>query len=389
MSDNPKETGASNSNPESDKSAARRKKSPPVVKTILEINTEGSQVQVDGQSNATADQLGERRKKGSAVNPTISEAETKQPESIPPESQTVGAGNDSLDDRRKRAPTVDKTKLDMDAVLDMATKTVAEKDEKLREELDARPLEPTKPFQPIEKFRYASPCQSSWDKMTGSDSVRFCEKCKLQVYDFSKTEPSKAEEIIFKREGTKNFSLYKRRDGKYLTSDCPVALRNKQTLMVAGIVAVLLVMGCYIVLISMPPPPTANLLKEANQGGRAVTVPEETLNTSGGSPSGSGPPSAHDAQEQTSGDTELPPMLPPGISSGTQHPPILPPGNSSISPIESTPTNSAGASAIPLSTPPPSAAPVAQPTEPAPNSQDSVSPSGTTPPSGIWQRPGG
>lgn len=210
MPDNPGMSPASNSNPEIDESATRRKKSPPVVKTITEIDAESGQVQVDSQPNATHDPLSERRKKASLVNPTILEAETREPAPGPPESQNANAGNDSLDDRRKKAPTVDKTKLDMDAVLDMASKTVAEKDERLREELDARTLEPTRPFQPIEKFKYATPCQSSWDKMTGSDCVRFCEKCKLQVYDFSKTEQSEAEELIFKREGAKNFVLYRR-----------------------------------------------------------------------------------------------------------------------------------------------------------------------------------
>lgn len=202
-------------------------------------------------SNPEDDQLAARRKKSSPVDKTILEVELQETTSDLPASKGIEAGNDPLEDRRKKAPPVDKTKLDMDAVLDMASKTVAEKDDKLREELEARPVEPVKPIQPIEKFRPATPCRSSWDKMTGSGTVRFCEQCKLQVYDFSETELADAEVAVFKREGKKNIVLYRREDGKFLTADCPVAVKNRQMVMVAGIVAAALAAGCVIVLASV------------------------------------------------------------------------------------------------------------------------------------------
>lgn len=101
--------------------------------------------------------------------------------------------------------------------------------------------------------------------------------------------------------------------------------------MVTGVVAVLLVIGCYIALISMPPPPpTANLPKEQNRTGSAGNGTEESLNSSGRLPNTSGSASLDAAPAESSGETQLPPILPPGFSSGTQPPPISPPGYSNV-----------------------------------------------------------
>jgi hypothetical protein len=148
---------------------------------------------------------------------------------------------------------VARTTLDLGAIKDVVKRSFNEREAKLAEELINKPIEAPKHFTPIEKFRNAAPCGIRWDAMKGTDRARFCEKCQLQVYDFTKTEMPEAEEIIFKNEGKKNFVLYKRKDGKFLTADCPVGARRKQTVMVASVVAVLLVVGCIYVLSSLPP----------------------------------------------------------------------------------------------------------------------------------------
>lgn len=102
---------------------------------------------------------------------------------------------------------VAKTLIDQGALKEIVKKDFVGKELKLNEELKIRAAEPAKIFKHIENYRTASVCSSAWDKMTGSGSVRFCERCKLQVYDFSTTELPEAEEMIFKREGKKSVTL--------------------------------------------------------------------------------------------------------------------------------------------------------------------------------------
>lgn len=397
MPELPGEHGVSNSDPEEDQLVARRKKSPPVDKTILEVELLGT-------------------------TPDL------------PTSKGSEASNDPLEDRRKKAPPVDKTKLDMDAVLDMASKTVAEKDDKLREELEARPAEPVKPIQPIEKFRPATPCKSTWDKMTGSGTVRFCEQCKLQVYDFSETELAEAEETVFKREGKKNFVLYRRKDGKFLTSDCPVAVKNKQMVVVAGIVAVVLATGIVIVLASVQqsPPGTQNVTvtggdakeprtvrgnssESSSDGWETITVQQPTsakqatTEANRSMPTVVGPDQANPAQNFAAPSTpldyqgQMPSNSP--ITSG-QSPGSAEPAQQTTSPFlqpESGPSDLPGTAAVMSapsgSTQPPPVGPaldagsvVNQSSIPArraptPTTDGTLSPSQSTPQPGVWQRP--
>jgi hypothetical protein len=164
------------------------------------------------------------------------------------------AGLDRLAHSRKKLPPVDRTKLDVEACRDMAAKVVSEQESRLREQLESQPSEPMKPFQVIDKYRLASPCSSVWDKMTGTGCVRFCEQCKSQVYDFSKMEMPEAEKLIFQRENKEKFILFKRKDGKFLTADCPVGVRWKRTVLLASLGGLLLVAGFFCLLASQPPP---------------------------------------------------------------------------------------------------------------------------------------
>ncbi len=73
--------------------------------------------------------------------------------------------------------------------------------------------------------RIASPCTASWDSMTGSDTVRYCDECKLNVYNISEMSADKAAALVEKSEGRLCVRLYRRTDGTVITKDCPVGLR--------------------------------------------------------------------------------------------------------------------------------------------------------------------
>ena len=77
----------------------------------------------------------------------------------------------------------------------------------------------------LETLRVASPCEESWDAMTGTDRVRFCSRCGQNVYNISQFSREEAEEFIQQSEGRPCMRLYRRKDGTVLTKDCPVGLR--------------------------------------------------------------------------------------------------------------------------------------------------------------------
>lgn len=77
---------------------------------------------------------------------------------------------------------------------------------------------------PFAPFAIPTPCPMDWDRMTGDDRVRFCERCGKHVYDFTAMGPderssltsrvlSDCEELCGR--------LYRRPDGTLVASECP------------------------------------------------------------------------------------------------------------------------------------------------------------------------
>ncbi|MGH7176452.1 MAG: hypothetical protein ACREJC_03640 [Tepidisphaeraceae bacterium] len=66
----------------------------------------------------------------------------------------------------------------------------------------------------------ATPCPASWDDMHGDDRVRFCDSCRLHVYDLSSMSREAAEELVSSREGRLCVRFYRRTDGAIVTRDC-------------------------------------------------------------------------------------------------------------------------------------------------------------------------
>jgi len=84
-----------------------------------------------------------------------------------------------------------------------------------------------KPLSLLDNIRVASPCPASWEKMTGDDRVRFCQECKLNVYNLSEMTRLEGERLIANREGRLCVRFYRRADGTILTRDCPKGLRAR------------------------------------------------------------------------------------------------------------------------------------------------------------------
>jgi hypothetical protein len=79
----------------------------------------------------------------------------------------------------------------------------------------------------IHDLQIASPCKMDWDKMTGDERKRFCDACKLNVYNISSMTLPEAEALIIGAEGRVCVRLYRRKDGTVITQDCPVGLKER------------------------------------------------------------------------------------------------------------------------------------------------------------------
>ena len=78
---------------------------------------------------------------------------------------------------------------------------------------------------PLDRVSVASPCKADWAQMIGTDRVRFCGQCNLNVYNLSSMTRVQAESLIADTEGRLCVRFYRRVDGSILTRDCPVGLR--------------------------------------------------------------------------------------------------------------------------------------------------------------------
>ena len=78
---------------------------------------------------------------------------------------------------------------------------------------------------PLDHVRIAAPCKADWEQMIGSDRVRFCGQCNLNVFNLSSVTKAEAESLIVQTEGRLCVRFYRRRDGSILTDNCPVGLR--------------------------------------------------------------------------------------------------------------------------------------------------------------------
>lgn len=73
----------------------------------------------------------------------------------------------------------------------------------------------------LNSIRVARPCPSEWEAMRGSDRVRHCADCDLNVYNLSALSAEDAQVLIEETEGRLCVRFYRRADGTILTQNCP------------------------------------------------------------------------------------------------------------------------------------------------------------------------
>jgi len=93
---------------------------------------------------------------------------------------------------------------------------------------------------PLDHVQVAAPCKADWEQMIGSDRMRFCGQCNLNVYNLSGMTRSEAESLIARNEGRLCVRFYRRFDGSIITSDCPIglgAIRRRVSYLTKALVA--------------------------------------------------------------------------------------------------------------------------------------------------------
>src|SRR5262245_20061225 len=74
---------------------------------------------------------------------------------------------------------------------------------------------------PLDAITVAAPCTVPWETMRGDDRKRYCEQCRLNVYDFSRMTRGEAEAMLRAAEGQRVCGrLVRRADGTLVTRDC-------------------------------------------------------------------------------------------------------------------------------------------------------------------------
>jgi hypothetical protein len=78
----------------------------------------------------------------------------------------------------------------------------------------------------LAQHRIAKPCKVKWSDMSGTEKVRHCGQCRLNVYNLSAMKADEAEGLLKKNNGKICTYFYQRTDGTVLTQDCPVGVRQ-------------------------------------------------------------------------------------------------------------------------------------------------------------------
>jgi hypothetical protein len=72
------------------------------------------------------------------------------------------------------------------------------------------------------KLEVLAPCNEDWSAMSGGDDIRFCGRCRQNVYNLSEMSESEVRKLV---ESQVCIRFFARSDGTVVTSRCPPMLR--------------------------------------------------------------------------------------------------------------------------------------------------------------------
>jgi len=70
-------------------------------------------------------------------------------------------------------------------------------------------------------LQISSPCPMRWESLTGDDRIRYCDRCRLNVYNLAEMSRDEVEGIVRTTKGRLCGRLYLRGDRTATLRDCP------------------------------------------------------------------------------------------------------------------------------------------------------------------------
>ena len=93
----------------------------------------------------------------------------------------------------------------------------------------------------LDRVAVKTSCKASWDEMVGDEIARFCCTCSKNVYDLTAMHPDEAELFLEQHLAAGGplpcARIYRRRDGRVLTSECPTGETRRHLLRLAKTLA--------------------------------------------------------------------------------------------------------------------------------------------------------
>src|SRR5688572_14173668 len=80
------------------------------------------------------------------------------------------------------------------------------------------------------KLQVVAPCNEDWDRMAGGDDIRFCGRCRQNVYNLSELTEQQARELV---QGPACVRFFARGDGTVVTRECSPMLEAARRRVVA------------------------------------------------------------------------------------------------------------------------------------------------------------
>lgn len=75
-------------------------------------------------------------------------------------------------------------------------------------------------------MRDSTPCSIRWDWLAGGDRVRWCPRCRQNVYQLNGLSASQRQRFVRESEHRRSVRLYVRCDGTILAADCRNGARD-------------------------------------------------------------------------------------------------------------------------------------------------------------------
>jgi hypothetical protein len=240
-----------------------------------------------------------------------------------PQTFYQGADGQLQGPEEARGERISRTLLDHSVLFDTVSKSAEKMILKAAEEQKEKLNEPFVPFFPVQADRISSPCPWKWEGDEVKERVKYCDMCKHQVYNFAGIEKPEAEALVFKHENQVPKTLFKRADGKFMSSDCPVAVKQTRGMVLAVVMGLFLLVIAFACMLLAPQPPKQTVVNTENKSLEQPT-PASTSRRRGMSSTTSGKRRiATDADHATSGlngGSAVPTLPPP--AAGTASAPL-------------------------------------------------------------------